>query len=155
MYCLSFIKMFPAVFIFSTAMKQTFRCASLWCIFSTFYESASNTWFIYSMYQYFGSFLYPPQGAELLHQKRCSAQHCNDCATFLNICLYRANASHLSVRKDNKSKDNPVLMKLKVISSKPVKHNMHGPSVASRVSFSQALPTAAGSKVYLSSNLKK
>lgn len=94
--------------------------------------------FIYSVYQNIGNFLYPTEGVELLHQKPCSAEHCNDSAALLNICLSRANVSHLTDRKDSKSRDNPVLMKLQVINSKSVKHTMHGPCVASSVSFALA-----------------
>lgn len=123
------------MFSFSTLMKQIFRCASLCCIFSAFDESPSNTFLSIQYIRTLAGFLYPPQGAELLHQKRCSAQHCSGCAAFLNICLYRASASHLTVRQHNERKNYPVLMKVKLMSSKSVKHNMHGPSETSRVSL--------------------
>lgn len=78
-------------------------------------------------------FLYPHSGAELLNQKRCSAQHCKDYATSLKICLYKVNALHLTVKKDGESKENPAIMKLKVIKPKSFRHSMHCKS--SRVSF--------------------
>lgn len=131
------------LFSFSTAIrqnftKQSFRHASLWCVFFAFYESQSNTCLPIQCTRTLETqigLLYLIPGAELLNQNCCSAQHCNGYATLLNICLYKANVSHLTVKKDSESKENPVLMKLKAINGKSFKHSMHGICIPSRVSF--------------------
>lgn len=131
---LPFIKMPSSVFSFSTAirqnfMKQSFPHVSFWCIFSVFYESQSDTCLPIHCTRTLEiqiSFLYPTPGAKLLNRKYCSAQHCKGYATFLNLCLFIANVLHLTAKKESKSKENLMLMKLKVINSKVFKHSMHG-----------------------------
>lgn len=112
------------------------RHASLWCIFSAFYKSQSNTCLPIQCARTLETqigFLYPISGAELLSRKHCSAQHCKGYATSLKICLYKANALHTTVKTDSKSEENPAVMKLKGIKNKSFRHSMH--CKPSRVSF--------------------